>query len=77
MTIKFNEFRLRSLVKAITWRISTSSIMFALSMYLNGDVHLATKMALGELIIVFSWYFLHERLWNSAFWGKEIINATD
>ena len=66
----FKETKLRSLYKAITWRITTSIITFGVSYAVTGSLGGAGKIA-GILFVLNSiWYFMHERFWNVPGTGK-------
>jgi uncharacterized membrane protein len=61
----------RSLVKTITWRITGSSAVFAISWAFTGSVGTAGTIALAQLIISTTLYFIHERIWNHISWGRK------
>jgi uncharacterized membrane protein len=60
----------RSLVKTITWRITGSSAVFAISWVFTGSASTASTIALAQLIISTTLYFIHERIWNQISWGR-------
>ena len=61
----------RSFVKTITWRITGSSAVFAISWIFTDNVSMAGAIALAQLIISTSLYFIHERIWNRISWGRK------
>jgi uncharacterized membrane protein len=61
----------RSFVKTITWRITGSSAVFAISWIFTGNVSMAGTIALAQLIISTALYFIHERIWNRIGWGRK------
>lgn len=61
----------RSLVKTITWRIAGSSAVFAISWAFTGHAGMAGTIALSQLIISTTLYFIHERIWNQISWGRK------
>lgn len=69
---------IKSILKAITWRIIASTTTFLLTFLIFQDDPYATEKATGvacaEAIIKIVLYFLHERAWNSIFWGKMIVS---
>jgi uncharacterized membrane protein len=68
----FVETNLRSLYKAVTWRITTSILTFLVSYVVTGSFGGAGKIA-GALFVINSiWYFIHERLWNKTGTGKTV-----
>jgi len=69
--------QLRSIAKAVTWRLTTTVITFIVSYIVTGGFGSAGKIA-GVLFITNSlWYFLHERLWNKTEWGQHGPHSLD
>lgn len=68
--VKTADTKKRSIVKATTWRALGTIDTFILSTFFTKNVKQATGIALIELITKPILYFLHERFWNSVFWGK-------
>jgi uncharacterized membrane protein len=66
------ETKLRSLTKAITWRITGSIDTFLISWLITGQPLIASGIAFTELITKVFLYWLHERIWNKVKWQKEI-----
>lgn len=66
------ETKLRSLTKAITWRITGSIDTFLISWLITGQPLLASGIAFTELITKVFLYWIHERVWNKLKWQKEI-----
>jgi len=62
--------RLRSLIKAITWRITASLDTFFISYIVTGRFEWATSIAFLEIITKAILYYLHERGWNKVNWGR-------
>ncbi len=65
---------LKSVFKAITWRVIASATTFALAMIFFGEdpyaLEKATGVAVAESAIKMLLYFLHERAWTSVRWGR-------
>lgn len=65
---------LKSVFKAITWRVIASGTTFALAMLFFGDdpqaAQKATGVALAESAIKMLLYYLHERAWTTVRWGR-------
>jgi uncharacterized membrane protein len=61
----------RSLAKTITWRITGSSAVFAISWAFTGNASMASTIALAQLVISTTLYFIHERIWNQINWGRK------
>ena len=62
----------RSLVKAISWRITASLATFIISMIVAGDFSVAGTIAGIQLVVNFLLYFMHERIWNRIRWGQTL-----
>jgi uncharacterized membrane protein len=54
----------KSLLKAVTWRITGSLDTFALSWIITGHANLAFSIAFVELFTKIALYWLHERVWQ-------------
>jgi len=65
---------MKSIAKAITWRVIASCTTFLLTYYIFIDDPYATQKATGvasaEAVIKMVLYFFHERAWNTVKWGK-------
>ena len=68
--IKDKVNRLRSLIKAITWRITASLDTFIISYIVTSRFEWATSIAFLEIITKAILYYLHERGWNKVNWGR-------
>ena len=64
-----NDSPLRSLTKAISWRITGTIDTFIISWVITGQPLLASGIALTEIITKIALFWLHERAWNSIRWG--------
>jgi uncharacterized membrane protein len=60
----------RSLAKAISWRVTGTIDTFLISWIITGEVLLATGIAFTEVITKVFLYWAHERVWNKINWGK-------
>lgn len=58
------ESKLRSLLKAITWRITATLTTILIAWMLIGDVSVAMAIGSIEFFAKFVIYYLHERAWN-------------
>ena len=65
-----DEFRKRSFVKTISWRVIATSITMSLVFLLTGELTLATSVGALDVISKLIFYYGHERLWNLIKWGK-------
>ena len=60
----------RSVLKAISWRTLGTLDTFVISWFLTGKVGLAGSIAVLEFATEIVWYYLHERVWAAAPWGR-------
>lgn len=65
-----NDTNTRSLIKAITWRITGSGATFLISWLISGNLTMASSIAVVQLTLNTILYFCHERIWNKINWGK-------
>lgn len=68
---------IKSIVKAITWRIIASATTFGLAyLFFYTDpfaAQKATGIAVAEAFIKMLLYFFHERLWERVRWGRMLV----
>ena len=60
----------RSIVKAVSWRITGTLDTFVISWIITGTWTLAGAIAATEIVTKIGLYWLHERAWNRVAWGK-------
>ena len=63
------ESRLRSLLKAISWRIVATGTTVLLVLMFTGDVGIAFTVGGVEAVAKIVIYYLHERTWQAFSWG--------
>lgn len=68
--VKSSERPLRSILKAISWRIIGTLDTIFIAWFLSGEITLAFSIGSLELVTKMVLYFLHERAWNQVKWGK-------
>lgn len=61
---------LRSLAKAVSWRVVGSLDTFVLSMIVTGNGKYAISIASAEAVTKIVLYYLHERGWRRIKWGR-------
>jgi uncharacterized membrane protein len=61
----------RSLIKAVTWRMTGSLDTFVISYILTGHLAIAGSIAGTELLTKIVLYYLHERAWALVPWGRK------
>ena len=67
--------RLRSLIKAVSWRLVGSLDTFILSMIVTGNAKYAVTITGAEAITKVALYYVHERVWRKIAWGR--LEASD
>jgi uncharacterized membrane protein len=60
----------RSLVKAVSWRITGTIDTFIISFIITGHAVLAGSIAGTELLTKILLYYFHERIWAVIPWGR-------
>jgi uncharacterized membrane protein len=60
----------RSLVKAISWRVTGTVDTFIISWLITGELALASGIAITEVITKIFLFWCHERVWNKVSWGQ-------
>lgn len=71
MKKQYIETNYRSLIKAISWRLTGTIDTMLISFILTGKIKLALSIGLVELITKTGLYYLHERAWNKIRFGKK------
>lgn len=67
---KSSEKPVRSIVKAISWRILGTLDTIVISWFITGQIAMALSIGSIEVVTKMVLYFFHERLWNIIKWGK-------
>jgi uncharacterized membrane protein len=67
---KTSEKPLRSVLKALSWRVIGTIDTLIVSYILTGEIALATSIASVDFLTKLVLYFFHERIWNKIKWGK-------
>jgi uncharacterized membrane protein len=62
----------RSLAKAVSWRITGTIDTFIVSWLITGQILLAGSIASIEIMTKILLYWAHERVWNKISWGKQL-----
>jgi uncharacterized membrane protein len=61
---------LRSIVKAVSWRLVGSLDTFLLTLIFTGKIKYAVEVASAEALTKIALYYLHERAWRLVSWGR-------
>ncbi len=67
---KKSEKPIRSVAKAVSWRVIGTLDTLLISYLLTGEVAIAASIASIDFVTKMFLYFFHERLWNKINWGK-------
>ncbi|WP_062056249.1 DUF2061 domain-containing protein [Aquimarina longa] len=67
---KTSEKPVRSIVKAVSWRVIGTLDTLIVSYILTSEIVLATSIASVDFVTKMILYFFHERIWNRIKWGK-------
>ena len=67
---KKSERPMRSVAKAVSWRVIGTLDTLLISYLLTGEVAVAASIASIDFVTKMFLYFFHERLWNKINWGK-------
>jgi uncharacterized membrane protein len=63
-TLKDQSSRTRSLVKALTWRITATLTTAGIAYVVTGELKTAAMIGGIEFVLKFMIYYGHERAWN-------------
>lgn len=66
-----DEHHYRSLIKAITWRLTGTLDTMIISFLITGKLKWAISIGLVEVFTKMILYYLHERAWNKIKLGKK------
>jgi len=65
-----HDTRSRSIIKALSWRVTATLTTFAIVWLLTGELLLALEAGAIEVVLKMMLYYVHERGWNLVKWGK-------
>lgn len=61
---------IRSLAKAVSWRVTGTIDTFFISWLITGHSLIASGIALTEIMTKIFLFWAHERVWNKVKWGQ-------
>ncbi len=64
------ETHIRSIAKAITWRLGATIITFVVAWILTRKFELAAQIGVLDTAIKLGAFYMHERMWNRLSFGK-------
>lgn len=71
------ESTLRSLLKALSWRVVATTITFFVALLLTGETLIALEIGLLDTVIKLVAYFSHERIWGHIKVGQKLHPLED
>ena len=67
----FEETSMRSVVKALSWRIVATLTTTGLGFAVTGRFDLAITVGIFAAVAKMALYFMHERVWNKLEFGRK------
>jgi len=67
---------MRSFLKTIIYRIAAVITIATLTWFYTGNAYTVTQIVIAYNVIVWSFYYFHERIWARIQWGR-IETASD
>ena len=63
------ETRKRSVVKALIYRTASIITIMTATWYFTGDLYQVTQIVIAYNVVIWGFYYFHERLWARTSWG--------
>lgn len=77
MKKKFNDWRTRSVVRLLSWRVIggsvTAGIVYAVSKAGWSAAETASLIFICQFTVNAILYYIHDRIWNMFQWGREVV----
>jgi len=64
-----NDKPIKSIAKAVSWRVTATLITMSLVLVFTGKVTLALSIGILETVLKIFAFYVHERSWNKVSWG--------
>lgn len=64
------ESHIRSIVKALTWRLGGTVVTFLVAWCILGHIRDAIEIGFLDTLVKFGAYYAHERVWGKITWGR-------
>ena len=71
-----NDTNLRSIIKALSWRLTGTVDTFIVSFFVTGELLIAGSIASIEVLTKIVLFWIHERVWDKVKWGRFIKPTT-
>ncbi|MFH1066740.1 MAG: DUF2061 domain-containing protein [bacterium] len=65
----------RSILKAVSYRTLGASVTAAVTWGVTGKLYIAATIAVGETLIKIVMFYVHERVWDKIFLGRENVSS--
>jgi len=65
-----HEKHIRSILKAISWRVLATTTTILAAYFFIGDISVALSIGAVEATAKMFLYYMHERSWNKVVWGR-------
>ena len=65
-----NDTNLRSIIKALSWRLTGTIDTFIVSFFVTGELLSAGSIASIEILTKIALFWMHERAWTNIKWGR-------
>ena len=62
--------RLRSIIKAISWRLLATLTTMAIVLFVTREFQVAVAVGGAEVTVKLVVFYAHERLWQDVSWGR-------
>jgi len=70
--LPMNESRKRSVMKALSWRITATLATMIIVFLFTGNLAVSIVVGVIEGVAKVLWYYVHERLWEHIPWGRAL-----
>lgn len=64
------ESHVRSIAKALSWRVCGSTAAFGLAWLVTQRLPMAALIGVGDLVFKIGAYYVHERIWDRIAFGR-------
>ncbi len=68
--LSFEDTKLRSFIKSLSWRILATAYLIIFSFIITDKPFISLALALTDLVLNIIEYYLHERVWNVISFGR-------
>lgn len=64
------ETHLRSIAKAVSWRVGGTVVTFVVALVVSGKLDIAVKVGALDTLVKIAAFYFHERIWHRVSFGK-------